>query len=132
MTQERRTSPLPAGRYWLDVFDKPEGHMNELSAWSLSNAQKGTIQETEENDQSDPKKLFVIFNVLEPVFFPAKNFAFPEIAGSDVPNSDDQARAPDGHEPTSGDLVDGLVSFGKWTFAGAALLLIAKLFGGRR
>lgn len=124
-----RKNPLPAGRYWIDVIDYPPGHMNEFTAWALANDQKIAIESTEERTELDPHQLFVIFRVLEPVFFPQKNFGFPNIAGEQVHTSDDTAQKPDVPEPSFEGPAGQLVTFGGLALGAAALLFLAKLIG---
>lgn len=128
MAFERR-SPLPIGRYWLDVIDQPAGKMNDFSEWALANAQKVSLETTEEKSDETPARLFVIFNVLEPVFFPARNFGFANIATPDIKTSDDTVSKPDVKEPTAADLAGGLATFGKFVLAAAGLLLLSKFVG---
>lgn len=126
MALERR-NPLPVGRYWIDVFDRPPGHLNDFSAWATANAQKIELEVTEEKIEESPARLFVIFRVQSPVFFPSSNFGFPTIATPDIRTSDDTVAKPVVKEPTTESVVEGLVSVGKFAAVAAGLLLLSRL-----
>lgn len=96
MTLQREVNPLPAGRYWLDVFEQPEGQTADF----LEFAQGGlvSVEATEEfaPDGATPKRTFFIFRVKEPgAAFDAARFGFPNIAPESIKNSSDTALIPD-------------------------------------
>jgi len=99
---QKQTDPLPVGRYSLDVADFPEGHIDEWHGFVHANASKLKVTENEEHDAEGgvPKRLFTIFEVTEPVFFPAQNFGFPTIAPANVKSESDTIQAPDDDETT--------------------------------
>lgn len=112
---EVRTNPLPPGRYWLDVSDTPKAAtVDEWNDWHEANASKVSVETTEETpaEHGNPRRLFVIFKVSSPVFFPAGNFGFPQVAGPNVHSEQDVFGAPEPDPglqlPTFGDLTSSL------------------------
>lgn len=95
MALERRR-PLPAGRYWLDVFPK---NAIAWGAWSDSMRKLGsaTVEHTEHFEAVDgaPEHDFVIFSTTGPnVAWEAAGLPSPTIAPSSVTSSDDTATKP--------------------------------------
>lgn len=95
MALERRR-PLPAGRYWLDVFPK-----NALAwaTWSSAMSKMGsaTVEVTEHYPSVDgaPEHDFVIFSTSGPnVAWEAAGLPSPTIAPATVTTSDDTATKP--------------------------------------
>lgn len=107
MALERRR-PLPAGRYWLDVFEP-----NQLAWGSWVDAMtrmvppRATIEVTqhfEGTDGAGPHD-FVIFSTPgENVAWEAAGLPSPTIAGPEIQTSDDTVQKP----PPEPDLVDQL------------------------
>ncbi len=95
MTIERRR-PLPAGRYWLDVFPK---NAAAWDLWSSSMTRLGSakVEVTEHFEAVDgaPEHDFVIFSTSTPnVAWEAAGLPSPTIAPSSVTTSDDTATKP--------------------------------------
>ena len=92
MTIERK-SPLPVGRYWVDIIDR-RGEVLEFDAWVkrgvsagklalINREQKGTT--TWSLDYSGVRYTFYLFDVLEPVEWPKnKGWGYPTIARSEA------------------------------------------------
>ena len=107
MALERRR-PLPAGRYWLDVFEP-----NQLAWGSWVDAMtrmvppRATIEVTQHFDGTDgagPHD-FVIFSIPgENVAWEAAGLPSPTIAGPEIQTSDDTVQKP----PPEPDLIDQL------------------------
>lgn len=84
-----RTNPLPAGRYWVDVFAKDS---DTFGAWLSSNKATVKVRTTEHFD-SDPVRDWYLFEVSVPT--PWYGPGFPTIAGPNVTTSSDTAQRPD-------------------------------------
>lgn len=106
--QPAGTVVIPPGRYWLDAFgDKRQ----VLGDW-LKGKPEVHVETVEQDIDSNPPRLFVIFSVpkgvnnfnLEGVWFPTTQLGFPTIADSNVQSSDDTVQRP---EVTKG--IDGLL-----------------------
>ena len=109
MTLER-TRPLPAGRYWADIFPQ---NRPAWSAWiSLNqNSGKAKLVTTEHTDPvaGAPEHDFVIFETTDQLVWPDDVMGFaPNIAGPNVTSSDDTVDKP---EPSA----DPIDQFGKLT-----------------
>ncbi|HUL81658.1 MAG TPA: hypothetical protein VL131_05925 [Gammaproteobacteria bacterium] len=98
MSEQRQTNPLPIGRYWVDVSDTPKAPtlVDDFGAWADSNTSKVHVETTEETpaEHGNPRRLFAIFSVSAPVFFPAANFGFPNDAPPNVHSEQDVFGAP--------------------------------------
>ncbi len=95
MALERRR-PLPAGRYWLDVFPK---NAIQWQTWSEAMTKMGRakVETTEHYPSVDgaPEHDFVIFSVSSPnVAWEAAGLPSPTIADANVTTSDDTATKP--------------------------------------
>lgn len=95
MALERRR-PLPAGRYWLDVFPK---NATAWETWSSAMTKIGSakVEVTEHFDAVDgaPAHDFVIFSTTtENAAWEAAGLPSPTIAPSSVTTSDDTATKP--------------------------------------
>ena len=100
MTLERR-DPLPAGRYWLDVFP---ANRDAWDRWSNAMDSVGsvTIEHTEhfDADGGSPAHDFVIWSLTAPnVAYRAAGLPAPTIADVGVQTSSDTATRP---PPTPG------------------------------
>lgn len=109
MTLERRR-PLPAGRYWADIFPQNRA---AWSAWiSLNqNSGKASLVTTEHTPEiaGAPEHDFVIFTTSDELVWPDEVMGFsPNVAGANVTSSDDTIDKP---EPQA----DPLDQFGKLT-----------------
>jgi hypothetical protein len=92
MPIERR-SPLPVGRYWVDIIDR-RGEVLEFDGWIkrgvaagklalIKREDKGTT--TWSLDYSGVRYTFYLFDVLEPVEWPKnKRWGYPTIARSEA------------------------------------------------
>jgi hypothetical protein len=132
MSEQRNTSPLPVGRYWIDVADKPSGSngVDDWNAWTEANRGKVHVQSTEDTPESggNPHRLFAIFTVSSPVFFPAANFGFPSFAPPSVQSeadTEDVPDAPDGPTLSLPSFAD-LSSLAPLIFVAIALVMLAK------
>jgi len=95
MAIERRR-PLPAGRYWLDVFPR---NKQAWEMWSASMAKVGsaTVEKTEHFEASGGNEAydFVIFSTTTPnVAWAALNLPHPTIAPSTIQSSNDTVTRP--------------------------------------
>lgn len=121
-----RRNPLPAGRYWIDVFQPDSA---AWQAWLVSNAQNVKIEETEHFAEVDqfPDRDFFIFKVLTPVTWQGPGF--PSIADATIKSSTDTRDRPDPtKDPTDvgADLVESLLHPSPTTVAvGTVIFLIA-------
>lgn len=105
-----RSSPLPAGTYWIDVIDTQ--NQTDFGAWTLENAANVKVLKTEHFPANDwptcsgldpttggcwPARDWVKFQLLKPVTWDAIKFGFPNIieAGEKVDSSADTASSPD-------------------------------------
>lgn len=115
MTLERR-NPLPAGKYWQDVFDP---NTAKFTAWTTLNRGKVRVTSSEhfEANAGGPARDFVVFEVLEPVSWPQKELGFPTINATNVQSSEDTVDRP----PPEKDFLDTINPAGD--FAAAKLLL---------
>jgi hypothetical protein len=87
MALQRKTEPMPEGRYWIDLFEplavgRPDARAS-FDRWTSGPAKGKVRVETIEEfprDGDTKARRFVIFRVLEPVGgFPSKDVGFPEI-----------------------------------------------------
>lgn len=87
-----RTNPLPAGRYWVDVFS-PDA--DAFGAWLSSNKATVHVVATEHFEKNDagPPRDWYLFQVLAPT--PWAGPGFPTIAAPTVTSSSDTATRPD-------------------------------------
>jgi hypothetical protein len=83
-----RTSPLPVGRYWVDI---PASKQADFDGY-LSGNQRITVETTEGGDEGGT---FYIFRVLQAVPWFAVNFGFPNTAGPEIKSRADTTQAPD-------------------------------------
>jgi hypothetical protein len=102
-----RQNPLPAGRYWIDVFDPNRGTMQ---LWVNTNAASLSVQDLEsfpavvnggitDTDQNYPARDFYIFTVTNPVPWNAVTFGYPTIAAANINSSDDTVQEPSVDSP---------------------------------
>lgn len=87
-----RRNPLPAARYWVDVF-APDAEA--FGAWLSSNAATVHVRTTEHFDAIDgaPSRDWVLFDVNAPT--PWSGPGLPTIAQAGVTSSSDTATRPD-------------------------------------
>jgi hypothetical protein len=85
----RDVSPLPPGRYWLRVLG--DDNIKDFSSWVRDMAGGVRVEESEEDTQSTPRQLFVIFSVPQgrQPFLNAALFGFPNTAPPEVHSSAD-------------------------------------------
>ena len=125
MALERNVSPIPPGRYWLDVIGA--ANIEDFLGW-VADMRGAVVVETTEVDREstpledylargvNPSRLFVIFRV--PVgrfpFLNAMQFGFPNKAPANVQASSDTVQRPDVDDP-----------FGRFTAETGDLLKLA-------
>lgn len=87
----QRANPLPAGRYWVDVF---ETDSPDFSSWLGANRSTVSIVSTEHFDANagGPARDWVLFQVSAPT--PWNGPGFPTIADASVTSSSDTAQRP--------------------------------------
>lgn len=131
----QRANPLPAGRYWVDVFatDSPD-----FSSWLAANRSTVSIVSTEHFDANagGPARDWVLFQVSAPT--PWSGPGFPTIADASVTSSSDTAQRPDpAPDPTTtlADAIDRQArSWGTGTLIGIGVglgLVLLLTRGGR-
>lgn len=107
MALERRR-PLPAGRYWLDVFENQQGNWGAwVDAMTRMAPPRVTVEVSQHFDGVDGAAAhdFVIFSTPgENVAYEAAGLPSPTIAGPEIQNSDDTVQKP----PPEPDLIDQL------------------------
>lgn len=115
MTLQRKVSPIPPGRYWMNVIGSE--NIRDFSAW-VTDMGGGVVVETTSVDNtetplesvlsggSSPTRLFVIFNVPEgkSPFLDARTFGFPSLAPKEIQNEQDTGSRPEPQDPL-GDLI---------------------------
>jgi hypothetical protein len=84
-----RANPLPAGRYWVDVF-APDAEA--FGAWLSANRATVRIRTTEHYDSTPPRDWY-LFEVTAPTSWQGPGL--PTIAASNVTSSSDTAVRPD-------------------------------------
>ncbi|MDD5012766.1 MAG: hypothetical protein PHQ66_03945 [Candidatus Nanoarchaeia archaeon] len=96
MAIERRR-PLPAGRYWIDVF-QPNRAYWEIWSTAMKHAGRLTIEHTESFEATDGEETardFVIFSTnAETIGWPDR-IGSPTIAGKEIQSSADTVQRPD-------------------------------------
>jgi hypothetical protein len=131
-----RESPLPPGRYWVDMVKRADEDQPALfDEWALANSGLVRVITTEE-EPSDPPITWYLFETFEkPDGFGGQlrpewvGLGFPNIAGADVQSQDDTTTAQDAIEAAA---KPPLWALGL-VLGGAALLLwqLRGLFGGQ-
>lgn len=103
-----RTNPLPAGRYWVDVF-QPDA--DAFGAWLSSNKATVHVVSTEhfERNASGPPRDWYLFQVMAPT--PWQGPGFPTIADATVTSSSDTATRPDPTPDTLSTAADAASDF---------------------
>ncbi len=89
MAGVERQNPLPAGRYWVDVF-QPDA--DTFGAWLSSNKATVTVRATEHYDTTPPGDWY-LFEVTVPT--PWHGPGFPTVADSSVTSAGDTVQRPD-------------------------------------
>lgn len=136
MIERRR--PLPAGRYWIDVFPK---NKPRWEAYVAVMAQLGAlgVEVTEHVPGIDgaPDHDFVIFQTDRELVWPDSEMGFaPNVATSEVHSSDDTVQKPPPSDPIGDvqqlgkELVRGIVTAG--VVAGGLLVVVSLLSLRRR
>lgn len=115
-----RTNPLPAGRYWIDVFAPDTDTFN---AWLSSNTATIKVISTQHFDANSggPPRDWILFQVTAPT--PWHGPGFPTIADASVTSSDDTAQKPPPSTPS--DMVPDFFKSGPstWTIVGVTAVL---------
>lgn len=134
----QRANPLPAGRYWVDVFAPDSDAFN---GWLSTNRLTVTVRQTEHYD-SAPARDWYLFEVKAPT--PWAGPGLPTIADASVTSSSDTVQKPDPVPGLADDIeakltaaADPLATFGRGMFyvlASALALEVAfhALRGGGR
>lgn len=115
MTIERRR-PLPAGRYWIDIFESGRS-VWELWSGVMQKLDRLKILSTESFDAVDgaEPRQFVIFETSgETVGWPEK-LGSPTIAGANVQSSADTVQRPDPTPALSDQVAAAASSFAETT-----------------
>jgi hypothetical protein len=125
-----RRSPLPVGRYWVDV---PSSKSADFEGYLQANAARIHVEGTEAGEP-----LWFLFSVSEPVPWFAVNFGYPTIAAADVKSKADTAERPDLPKDGSDQVSDALESVGSLgqsiivaAAIGGALVLLSKFVSRR-
>lgn len=113
-----RRSPLPAGRYWQDIFEK---QLRDFETFMNGEVQAGRVEIIKverfnadplrdgswlpaplqpEHAGTIPERTWVLFQVKAPIAWDAVKFGFPTIADEKVASSADTATNPPGPSPT--------------------------------
>lgn len=128
MTLQRNVSPIPPGRYWINVLGVD--NMRDFQEW-VRDMQGGVQIETVSLDEdASPPVEFVIFQVPEGrfPFLNAQLFGFPNFAPANVRTSADVEQSPKADIKSP---LNEIESFGSGLFSDAkALVLLALLFFG--
>jgi hypothetical protein len=103
VTLERR-SPVPVGRYWVDMFRTENfDQVQAMQEWLQANTGIVRSISTEEDEESDPPRGWFLFEVTggpEGKFLPEwVGIGFPTVAGPEVLSSDDTVQKPDVSAP---------------------------------
>lgn len=113
-----RRSPLPAGRYWQDIFQKQS---RDFETFMNGEVQAGRVEIIKverfnadplhdgswlpaplqpDNAGTIPERTWVLFRVKSPIAWDAVKFGFPTIADEKVASSADTATNPPGPSPS--------------------------------
>lgn len=122
-----RTNPLPAGRYWVDVFAPQE---DAFQAWLQKNKANVAVTTTETFDPIDgyPGRVWRLFEVSAPVTWEGPGF--PTIAGADVQTAADTVQRPDPQKDPLDKLSDYGANVGTtakailWVVGGVVVLVV--------
>jgi hypothetical protein len=92
--QQRDVSPIPPGRYWIEVLGD---NRTDWFEWVRDMAGAVVVRVTEEDTNATPPVLFTIFEVPEgrAPFLNAAEFGFPNTAPPGVNSRQDVEQAPD-------------------------------------
>lgn len=127
MIERRR--PLPAGRYWADIF-RPNVYWD---AWVQMYGQAGKIHgEVSEHFpgvEGSPDRDFVIFTTSEELPWPDADMKVtPSVAGPDVHSSSDTVQRPDPEKDPIGkitDIAEGVTGKLNTAFTAVLVVLVA-------
>ena len=121
-----RRNPLPAGRYWKDIF---EADAEAFGEWLKDNHETVKVRTTEHID-GDPPRDWLLFEVTAPTMWDGPGY--PDIATANVHTSADTVQRPDPEKDPldkldAGDPL-GIKAVVPWIVAGvAAVAAIAVL-----
>ena len=115
-TLERR-NPLPAGRYWIDLFAQDSDAWLD---WRKRNASSVGIEATE-HINSEPPRDFIIFHVTAPVSWEGPGY--PNVADKSVQSSNDTAQRP----PPQKDPIDKIPDLPDFTKSSSGMGLLSGL-----
>jgi len=124
-----RRNPLPPGRYWITIGPNDTDAFNE---WKDS-TKRIRLEATEAHFDDSPPFEFHVFRIVEPgdVVWP-QQFGFPSVAKESVTSFNEVVRAPEIDTPGVTDVLENLITLGKFAAVGLGLYAVAKIFGGRR
>lgn len=94
MSLERR-NPLPPGRYWIDVADRPAGQVAEFRSFLEDSRVDVESEEDTPADGATPAQTFFLFKTDKPLAFASERFGFPTIARADEHSKSDTGQVPD-------------------------------------
>lgn len=117
----QRANPLPAGRYWIDVFGD---NRDKLARWFSTNRDTVDAQETESFDATSdfPARDFYIFKVTAPTPWDAVTFGFPTVAPATVTSSADTVQRPPPEKSGADTIQDATDAVGKIAFWGVLIV----------
>jgi hypothetical protein len=122
-----RTNPLPAGRYWLDVFGD---NRDKMSTWLKTNAASLQVEDTESFEATTdfPARDFYIFSVKSPAPWDAVTFGYPTVADSSVKSSNDTVQKPQVESSTQilQSAADTVTKIAFWSAVAIAGVLVLK------
>lgn len=94
MSFEKR-NPLPPGRYWIDVADRPPGQVVEFRSFLEDSRVDVESEEETPADGPTPAQCFFLFKTDKPLAFASDRFGFPTIAKTSDHSKSDTGQVPD-------------------------------------
>jgi hypothetical protein len=139
-----RTSPIPVGRYWVDLIGDAaqQTWADSVRVWNAPTA-RVHVETTEyvPATGSDSSRAWVLFRVLEPIDWEFASLPGPTVAGDEISSSADTASKPDLPKDPSDQISDAISGVGMTTgvkvglglaAGGLVMLGLGMLLGGRR
>lgn len=125
-----RRSPVPPGRYWVDVFEPAQA---AFRAWLEEHAAHVRVVNTSSHEPVGgyPARDWYLFEVIAPV--PWEGPGFPTIASSDVKSSQDTADRPPPEPDFAeklGDLIPDFKKLGEEAAKIGRIVTIAAILAG--
>jgi hypothetical protein len=131
MALERQTSPLPVGRYWIDIVtdDAFQSWVDWQKAWG----ENLKVEATEDFSEEGKRDIFVIFSVPKPgiVFWPQGMLGYPSKAPKSIKYREDTVQKPNVEVPDTADVLQGLITVGKITAVTVVGAVLLSLFRKR-